>query len=163
MDLFLNGVPVNEQNGKAGFTLLELIVVMVIMSIFLALAFPRLGPQLMSARINACHSDMTAMVNLARFRAVETRQPQRLIIDLDHNLIRASQGDLKTAYMQKKLPKGIACLWVNVNSVSVQNGLAKIIFEPDGTSAHTQIKFMTKNKEVVIFEITGADSQIRML
>ncbi len=163
MDLFLNDVPGKEQNGKAGFTLLELMVVMVIMSIFLAMAFPRLAPQLVSARIKACSSDLSAMVNLARFRAVETRQPQRLIFDLDRNLVRASQGDLETAYMQRYLPKGVVCLWVNVNGVSVQNGLANIIFKSDGTSVHTQIKFMTDNKEIVIFEITGADSQIRML
>ena len=73
-------------NSK-GFTLIELLVVIVIMTVFTGLALPRLVGQSKTARQNACFSDLSTIMGAARFRAVETGQPQNIIIDMEQEAI----------------------------------------------------------------------------
>lgn len=142
---------------------MELLVVLVLMSIFSAVAFPRLAPQIVSAKTNAGFTSICTMANLTRFRAVQAHREQKMLLDLDRNLLMVEDPDTRTIYGRKALPPGVGLLSVDVNGISRHSGTVAVIFNPDGTSLHARIKLAADEKGAVIVEICGADSQVRML
>lgn len=58
-------------NSRKGFTLVELMVVIAIMSILTAIAVPSIGPWLANHRLSASARDIYSMMQLARLRAVK--------------------------------------------------------------------------------------------
>ena len=58
-------------NSKRGFTLMELMVVIAIISIMTAIAVPRIGPWLASQKLSSSARDIYSMLQLSRLRAVK--------------------------------------------------------------------------------------------
>ncbi|MCG8567794.1 MAG: prepilin-type N-terminal cleavage/methylation domain-containing protein [Desulfobacterales bacterium] len=145
-----------------GFTLLELLVVIAIMSISLIMALPRLGPQIISTKLKATYSNTVAIINLARFRAVEAQVPQHIIIDMDQNTIGTGCSARGFSPIRKQFPNGVKISWVNGGGKMIQNRSHVLIVQPDGTCPTTRMQVETQNEEAVIFEITGANSQVQM-
>lgn len=58
-------------NSRKGFTLMELMVVIAIMSILTAISVPSIGPWLASHRLSSSARDIYSMMQLARLRAVK--------------------------------------------------------------------------------------------
>ncbi len=137
---------------SCGFTLVELLVVLVIMTVFTGLALPRLLEQSKSARQNACFSDFATVVGMARFHAVETGRPQEVVVDLERDTI--SFGSKGGVF--KRLPSGLSFASVRKGFHSVRYGSVQLPFYPDGTTVNTRIEIEEQNRQQLLLEIDGA-------
>jgi type IV fimbrial biogenesis protein FimT len=60
----------NFMNNKAGFSLMELMVVIMLIAIMAAIAVPNMGAWLANHRLSSSARDIYSMMQLARMRAV---------------------------------------------------------------------------------------------
>jgi len=72
-----------------GFTLLELVLVMVVIALFVGLALPRL-PDISGARIQKTARKVAMTLQTARMRAITLRRYYRVEVDVDAEKIRIS-------------------------------------------------------------------------
>lgn len=68
-----------------GFTLIELIAVVVLLAIVLAIASLSLSKSLNSAKVRAASKDLVAALRYTRGQAIVKGKPQVLVLDLDQN------------------------------------------------------------------------------
>ena len=158
---------IKRKYSESGFTLIELVVVLMIMSLFSALAVPHLVKQTDSARYRAGFKKISSMVNLARFRAVETGVDQKFGLDIDTGKISIEAKNSKkpyiTTYLQNDFKNnGLKITCIKKNGAVIVSGRPVIIFHPDGTAEHADITLAcsTDIRETVTFELRAADSRL---
>jgi general secretion pathway protein H len=79
--------------NQRGFTLLELIIVLMIISLAVGLAVPTIGRSTETIRVRAEVAGFSAMLRHARERAIVTRRAQAVVIDPDgHQVSRRTGG-----------------------------------------------------------------------
>ncbi len=141
-----------------GFTLIELIVVITIMTIVTGLALPRLVEQSKSARQNTCFSDFSTVMAMARYHAVETGQPQNIVIDMEQDAIFFAGND--GIRIKKRLTEGLCIDSVQRGTQKVGYGCVSLPFYPDGTSVYALIAIETDNKHHMLFSLDGATGNL---
>ncbi|MFN3167806.1 MAG: Tfp pilus assembly protein FimT/FimU [Phycisphaeraceae bacterium] len=126
-----------------GFTLIELVLVMLIIGLLLAIVAPSLGGLLRSQRMDQGARTVAAMLKDARVRAAGEAKPYRLVIDTQDN----------TAWLEVLTPEGFERLKSHVGkivelgdkfTIELEGGqeegdLLYIRVEPDGTADLAQI------------------------
>ena len=85
----------NSIEAGAGFTLFELLVVLVLLSILTAITIPAFGRGMALGKLQTSSREVAAAVRLARARALLEQQPFILSFDMENNLIGLSSQDLK--------------------------------------------------------------------
>ncbi len=78
----------NSTNSVQGFTLAELIIVMVIIGLGIALALPRMSPLVFREQANSTLRVLTGALAEARSRALLTGTPKAVVINLDNDTFR---------------------------------------------------------------------------
>ncbi|RYD15608.1 MAG: type II secretion system protein GspH [Lysobacteraceae bacterium] len=79
-------VPAPRWPSRArGFTLIELIAVVVLLAIVLAIASLSLSKSLESAKVRAASKDLVAALRYTRGQAIVKGKPQVLVLDLEKN------------------------------------------------------------------------------
>ena len=68
-------------NSKRGFSLIELMVVIAIISIMAAIAVPSIGPWLASQKLSSSARDIYSMLQLSRLRAVKENSNVFFVFD----------------------------------------------------------------------------------
>ncbi len=66
------------KRAQAGFTLLELMVVVAIVGVLMAIAIPAMGNFIRNGRITAAANDVMAALHFTRSEAIKRRQPVTL-------------------------------------------------------------------------------------
>lgn len=110
------------RNGSEGFTLIELIVVVVLMAIFSAIAIPSFTTFINNNRVQSASNEFYGLLVAARSEAVTRRAPVSLSGTSSGLWSTAVSG---TALGQIQMPTGI----------SVSTSLTSQTFRPDGTAA----------------------------
>lgn len=122
-----------------GFTFIELLCVVTIISIAAAVSLPRINNYLNNLELNSFSRDLQAVINYLCQRAVVERKIIYLDIDEDNKQYWAY--DLGGSYVLKKcrIPAGI-------NVVSEQK---KFTFYPDGSVDKINIKLINRDNQAV--------------
>lgn len=127
-------------NPRDGFTLFELLMVLVILSAATAIAFPALGRGMASGKLQTSAREVAAAIRVARSRALQEQQPFILGFDLEKNQIHLSSQDLK---YQKTyvLPEGISLKKVSSPGVMEKQDLTEqfFFFVPNGMSQRFEV------------------------
>lgn len=129
----------NIRSGN-GFSLLELLVVLVIIGMISALAGPRLYGSLESAKIKAEARKTAASLRYARSRAVSEKTRWACVFDLDKNAlsIRSADSGESDEVSSRSKEYSLADGVVFEKAVSGENekssGLFEILFYPGGGS-----------------------------
>ncbi len=127
-----------ETRGDAGFTLLELLVVMVLAGLLLAVALPNLGTATQPAALRADAAALTAALRLARERAVLDGREVRVTLD-----VREQQWRVLTAAGTAPVPGGAlsgkARLLVRGDAADMEGDRAAVRFRPDGGSTGLEV------------------------
>ena len=134
-----------------GFTLLELLVVLAVISLVAAVSLPYLRFGGIDARTAA--QDLSAELGLARARALATRHPANLVIDAN-----ARRFGLEGA-LDHDIPKGLTLTWT-LPSGQVEGGRGAITFFPDGGSTGGRLLLSGRGKDAAI-EIDWLAGSIR--
>lgn len=113
--------------GQCGFTLIELIVVLGVISLILAVAVPNLGQGSGKHLLAAAAHDMAMTMRLSRNRAVAESRSTRFIVS------EGSYG-LADAKHSEHVPQDISLMFVEGGRSGASHRGGAIEFYPDGSS-----------------------------
>jgi general secretion pathway protein H len=119
---------VTRPRRVAGFTLLELLVVLVLMALITGMAIPLISAGTPGAQIKAASRELIAGLRQAREQAIVSRQPAALTIDVQTRRFQIS-GQPRAFQLPGKLQIGLY-----VAEVEDNGKLGSFIFYPDGSS-----------------------------
>lgn len=127
------GPPVHS-GASAGFTLIELIVVLAIMGLVVALASPRLHRALPKAELAASAGELAAALRHTRARAIAQGRPAALVVDIGA----ARYGPAGAP--GHPLPKGVEVeIETAADAIDPVARRAAMTFYADGTAAGGRI------------------------
>lgn len=139
---------------SAGFTLLELVVVLVISGLLFSLGGPAVGALYDTMQYREAVREVVSAVKNGRRDAFASGEPMDLLIDTDHNrfaLTHHSQTLSDGAF--SALPEALDITVVYAAEVSPKQGLAAIRFYPAGGSSGGEITLARPNGGGVLLTV----------
>lgn len=115
--------------SAAGFTLLEIVVVLVIAAAALALVAPNLGGTLARTRLASSAREVASGLRYARNHAIASGRPAEFWLDVNGH--RYSAGD---RFKPRQLPDSVKLTLVTADGQTAADGRGFIRFFPDGSS-----------------------------
>ena len=137
--------------GSGGFTLMELIVVTCLLSLFLMFSIPRLQSVMPTDHLNATVRWMIATVSELKDIAVRDSRFYKLHLDMDHRLLWITHEAMTEAEFQLakksgfRLPSNVRILDVEFpDAGKASSGIAEIAFSSRGYSSKALIHLQGK-------------------
>jgi general secretion pathway protein H len=130
---------------QQGFTLLEIIVVMVIAVLALALIVPNFGGVISSVQIKGAARDLASGLRYARGQALANKTETALTLDVEQRRYRI--GDHKREY---SLPSELDLTLFTARSELKGEGVGAITFFPDGTSTGGRITLVSGDRQYIV-------------
>ncbi|WP_415719354.1 type II secretion system protein [Maridesulfovibrio sp.] len=143
-----------------GFTLLELIVVMVIMSIVMAVLLPRLSGQLTGSSLQSAVSDLGSIATAARFRAADTGKEHVLAINSKSRDLKLLSGNKNKILSRVNLPEKVTVGPMVLLGKPVSGPEMQIVFYPGGTATPARLRFSSGDNEILNVLVAGADGGV---
>ena len=130
----------------AGFTLVELLVVLVLISILMAVTFPSIGRGLSAVKLKTTSREIAATIRFARWKSIREQQLYWIRIDSEKNEIELASQDLK---YQKFIimPAGITIIRASLlqePETREQQKSSTYFFLPNGLSDSFQVVISTE-------------------
>lgn len=168
---------------RAGFTLMEMVVVVVIIGITTALVIPEMKGTFQDALLRAAGRDLANAANLAASRAVSLNQTCRLNLDVHHGyyvIERQTHESLRLAYVPlKDLPGAQGSLDSRISvAVALPTGSSQdeagplpivdstapdaICFYSDGTADAAEIKLQDRDGYQLILQINPVTGRVHV-
>lgn len=116
----------------AGFTLIEMIVVLAVIGLVLALVLPNLGHSSGRYALAATAHDVAATLRIARDRAIARNRPTRFVANA------SSFGSAEDHHL-RQVPPGITLSIVGREQTVTRDRASGIRFFPDGSSTGGRI------------------------
>ena len=113
----------------AGFTLVELLVVLIIMSLVMGLVGFSMSRSLTGAKVRASGRDLMAALRYTRLQAVTSRREQRLMVNVDERYYVIPVKNKRVSF-----PHGIRVDLLTARSELSAEHTGAIRFFPDGSS-----------------------------
>jgi prepilin-type N-terminal cleavage/methylation domain-containing protein len=157
-------------DAARGFTLLELIVVLVILTGALSVVLPRLAPRLAASRVSSFASDLSAMAALARFRAVQEERDWVVDLALDPPLLSLAPagptgptGPTKSGapVCVRRLAEGVRVAWAEANGRRVEGRTLSLRFSADGTATPARLRLTSGPEADLLLEVLPAQGAVR--
>jgi general secretion pathway protein H len=117
-----------------GFTLLELLVVMAVLSLLLTTVPPLLSRALPGAELRGAAQQVTAGLRQARGRAIATGRDTALVLDLE-----ARWFQVEGVQRRRPLPEGVGLRLTTAESEVAARRRGRVRFYPDGSSSGGRI------------------------
>jgi len=130
--------------SKSGFTLLEVILVLFLMSLILGLSTIFFANTLPSNRLNATAREISATIRHARDLALINGEKQTMTINLDSRYYRLE------GVSQKNIPSGITLKVIDPLLGEIRQGEYLLIFNATGAMEGGTIVLSTEKKTVTI-------------
>ena len=155
--------------ARDGFTLIELIVVLILIGISVALVAPKISHSLERAQFRKDIRTVSAMLTLARSQAIAHKVPYTLSIDLDKHRVwvdTTQQQNEKPTTRITQLPLSHTdTLRVNAQNREKTSGIGTLIFYPNGSSSGGTIQMghngQKETVEIDVNIVTGLASTTR--
>ncbi len=139
---------------ESGFTLIELMVVMLLISIILAVAIPRFDGGPFQDPVKKLSRRMINTVRSLRSLAIQKQKTQGLVIDLSNNRMWLVDDEMSAealeAASKKAMPLPGAIRFVDVrfpNQEPIRSGTTEVKFYPAGYSDQVLIHLETDSAE----------------
>lgn len=132
--------PLNRPNrfsGRAGLTLMELVIVLAVLSVMLGLALPRLTGANPAGDLRAAGRRLAGVINLARSQAVTTASPVEVTIFDGGRMVRIESSD--KVIKRTRLPGEAKAAALRIRGVRDRDQVAKLTFRPDGRTTEAAI------------------------
>ena len=138
-------------HSPLGFTLLELLVVLVIISLMSALVAPKISGSMMNLKLKTASKKVSAALRYSRSNAVSEKRTYATAFDFDNNRLSIltspiddGENDEEPAEDEKEstpipkvydLPEGIRFEKGVVGNEEADSGLFQVLFFPNGSSS----------------------------
>ncbi len=132
--------PLTRQHAR-GFTLIELIAVIVLLAIVLAVSTLSLSKSLASAKVRAASKDLVAALRYTRGQAIVKGKPQVLLLDLDANAYTAP------GRKAVNLPKDMVLRLTTAETEQTGANAGGIRFFADGSSTGGHVSVLMGQRE----------------
>ena len=130
---------------ERGFTLLEIIVVLVIVGLAMTLVLPMVGRGASSADLKASARSLAAGLRTAQSTAMSTRRDALLTVDVDSRLFTFS-GEPRS----HKLPDGVDLKLYTAQAEVETERKGSIRFYPDGSSTGGRITVSSGERKFLV-------------
>jgi type IV fimbrial biogenesis protein FimT len=135
----------------AGFTIIELMVVIVIIAILAGVGYPAMRAFLLDGRIRSMTEDFTATVNMARIEASRLRDSVTVCASTNQStcngadwsrgwVVRTSSGTV--VRKSAELSSGAASLYADVAITAINASATSLTFRADGTISGSTQKYL---------------------
>ncbi len=155
MLLFSSSVRKNQADQK-GFSLLEILVVLVIIGFMVVLVPPRLSGVIASTQAKASARDMVSALRQSRSHAIGRQKEQTFKLDLKKKTFTFDQKKIK------KLPENLKISLYTARSEQFSDQTGAIRFFPDGSSTGGRIK-LTMNNLHLFIDINWLTGKVALL
>jgi general secretion pathway protein H len=144
--------PLPARSARAGFTLIEMLVVLALMALIAGIAIPILGPGVSTAELKSSARKVAAGLRMAREDAVATRTDTRLVLDLEHRTFQIERDTHVYA-----LPRGLELKLFTAQNDIISESVGAIRFYPDGGSTGGRVTLAAGERkfEVDVDWLTG--------
>lgn len=166
----------------AGFTLVEIMVVVIVMALMAGMLMPNLGGTAGTMRLNASARRIASLFDYCRQSAVATGQVHGIVFDNDNGrfeVVREEPIDEETSpdapptltpvslpgVLDPELPEGVSLASVSAFDTSIMSGDEdeegfRILFFPDGTTEFATIKLTLPNGDGRKIELNGLSGDV---
>lgn len=131
------------KSNRNGYTLIELVAVVVLISIFLTIAIPKLRETLFSSGLKSTVRKLSGTIGHLRADAVREHKESWLHLDLESNSYWITSSDMsdeeREGVAPRPLPSGVDLLDVDSPGGKVTLGSTAIYFSPRGYVEETRI------------------------
>jgi general secretion pathway protein H len=122
--------------ANRGFTLIEVIAVVLIMALTATIVMVSLGTGLEGARVRAASKELAAALRFTRTQAIVKREAQVLTVDVDQRTYQAP------GRKPVELPAKLELKLLTAAQEQVSDGVGNIRFFPDGSSTGGHIELI---------------------
>jgi general secretion pathway protein H len=136
--------------SQAGFSLLELLVVLMLLALVTAVVAPSLGRSLATAKLKTSCREIAATIRLARSKAVREQQVYLLGFDLEKHEMELS--GLNSSYRKSfRLPDGIHLVKASLLETNVEDEAKNpsFYFMPNGNGQSFQVSLRNPQGRVM--------------
>ncbi|GJM10125.1 MAG: general secretion pathway protein GspH [Lysobacteraceae bacterium] len=127
-----------------GFSLLELMAVMVIIGLLLALAVTSLSRSISSAEVRTAARDVMAALRYTRGQAIVKREEKTLDFNLETMAYKAPDRP------SRSLPEGVEMKLLTARSELAAENVGSIRFFPDGSSTGGRVTVIAGEREWIV-------------
>lgn len=137
--------------GQRGFTLIEIIVVLMLIALVVTIASVSVGQGLTGARVRSASRDLVAALRYTRGQAIVSQSEQVLELDLEHFTYTAPKRN------PVELPKDMELRLLTAQQELTGEKSGRIRFYPDGSSTGGRIKVIRGQRawDIEIAWLTG--------
>ncbi|MFC1593928.1 prepilin-type N-terminal cleavage/methylation domain-containing protein [Candidatus Omnitrophota bacterium] len=147
--------------SKNGFTLVELLVVIVILAIIIAVAFPNFRNTFSRLSLRSAASDCAFMIRHTRSRAVMERARYALNFDIQEKQYWITKETVSSSGIFKKIEGQLGKRVVLPTQITLESEKERIIFYPDGSIDSAVISLHGVHKVFTIV-INGAVGSVHV-
>jgi len=140
----------------AGFTLLEMLIVLVIAAILMATVVPNFGPAIARAQLYSATRDIASALRHTRGQAMITKRDALFELNTEQHSYRVT-GRAK-AY---SLPPEIALSLYTTTTETVGETTGRIRFFPDGSATGGRVT-LTASKQKRVVDVNWLTGEVRM-
>ena len=138
-----------------GFTLIEVMVVLVLVSIVITVAAVSLTRGLTGAKVRAAGQDLVAALRYTRAQAIVTRTQQVMEVDVE------SRSYVAPKRKSVQLPKDMEMRLLTAAEEQTGESSGRVRFYPDGSSTGGRIKLIS-GKRVWDVEIAWLTGEVKL-
>lgn len=121
--------------GRGGFSLIELLAVLLLAGMLVSLVVPSLSATLESSRLRSGASDVRSTLSLARALAAAGARERSVTFDLEKGEYGVDGGAQRRSF-----PDGIGISRARVGEETIERGVFRVRFFPDGSADETEIE-----------------------
>ena len=121
--------------GRRGFSLMELLIVLFVLSLLTALVAPSFSHTLLSGRMRTCAAEVRATLARARSYAVSEGRMRFVVFNLEEG-----KFGLDNDAVLRGFPEPIRFDSLMVGGEEIREATARVRFYPDGTAEEAEIK-----------------------
>jgi general secretion pathway protein H len=138
--------------NRKGFTLLELLIVMSIITLMLSISTVYISSGLPSSRFNSTVRDMAATIRHAKYLLQKSGNRQVVVIDINSKKYGIESRSFK------EIPEGIDLKVIDTFSGEINEGIFRLIFNNSGGPGGGTIVLRDKKREakIIIDPVVGA-------